>query len=290
MTATVSIQLSSLPFWQKVIWFFRKKQYQIAMPESWMDLSEKQREKVLRILMRRESFSMSTLRVLIFHAVVVLPAWLLGRVGAIDMTEKLLPATDWLLASSIDKPFAPAVNIAGQSWMIPSPMARSFTITTYFAVEKEWSALAQGDDEALPVWLATLLVEATKENKRHYRKTGLFPTRPHLTIQQATQKMTKVTDIQAFYLVQYYNNIRQSLKKRYPHFFDQSGADNTTPDWAAIPAMIADAGLFGSLLEVNQTPGNDYLAYANKQMRDQKKEKEKELQNIIQQHHQKFLA
>lgn len=290
INATINIHTANASTWMRLAWALRSSKIRIAIPSNWDEVPPNRRMKVVAALMNRGQISHEAMRLLLLKTLVSLPNRIFFRIRNIDFAEKLLPYVDWVLDAPISYPFAESIKIGKTNWLIPKPAMMDMSISTYFRVEKRWSAMATKADADLVSWLAAFLRPDNEATHTHLLNTGLLPNVSDVLQDQYAGALAKVSSVQAFYLVQYYSAQRVYIKSKYANIFEGSSSGKSQMDWDSIPAKIAEAGVFGSLKEVLATPIASYLAWANVKAQEAAKEEQKSLQDMIRSQHQKFLA
>lgn len=290
ITGTIKIHTSHLSKWLQLVWAFKSKQLKISIPQSWEEIPNKRRWKVLKALMQGVGMSKAGARLIALKAMVGLPRFVFNQIRHIDFIEKLLPYIDWIFDTSITDPFSPTIRVGATVWRIPIGEMRDLTVAHYFQVERQWACLSNGEDQSIYIWLAAFLREETATNRSYYEENGMHRNIPNTSLDSLAEKFKNVKPEVAFYLMQYYGAQRVAIKKKYASLFDGNGKSSAAIDWDTIPARIAESGVFGSLQEVMNTPATTYLAWANVKAKESAKQEHKTLQDIIRAQHQKFLS
>jgi hypothetical protein len=271
----------------RIFWFFRKKTYQVQLPEKWAEVSEPTFWKLLWAHMAKGQLSQEAFEILLLKHLTDLPFWVFNKLPAIDLAEQLLPRIAWAKDLSQANLSKENIRINGQLWRIPAPLAKDMPLQQYFLLEKTFSQLYAQQIEP-SAFLAALLRPVNKQAEARYFKTGLLPVVSPPQLKQYAQDLQAVAELEQVYLLQHYANMRTAIRQQYPHIHSKEEKQKPeSTDWDSILPRIAELGIFGPLDKVKSTPTVSYLAWANAQHTP--KESTMSLQDMIKQNHQKFL-
>jgi hypothetical protein len=286
----INIQLPDNIGWlARILWLFRKKHYQLQLPESWEEVPSKMFWKIIRHYLMHHQLSKHAFLLLILKEMLDIPTWVFKRISSITFLEQLLPRIKWVEKLSYSKPFDKTIMIGGCQWRIPVPLAKDMTLQQYFLLERTFSELFTNREKDAADFLAAFLRPDTRQLQSHYYQTGLLPTVSSPELENYATTLASADEKQVLYLVQYYINMRLQLKEKYPALHD--GNNDGRPDkidWDSIAPSIAETGVFGSLNQVLKTPAVNYLAWANARQ-ESTKPKPQTLQEMIRSNHQKIL-
>ena len=270
---------------------FRKKEYQICLPNNWDKLPSKLFWKLTKAHLQRPQLSHHAFQALILKELMQLPFWLYIRLPKDKIADQLLPAAQWAMEYDITQRPQETIIIGKNRWRLPANDASDMTLQQYFHLENFFALLfSKNRDEDAALFLAAFLRLETRRSQRAYHRTGMLPVLSAPELQRSKQLVMHASPEQIFFCVQYYISIRLQLKDRYPNLHSGDTSDNSQKiDWDSIPPRIAEAGVFGSLPQVLATPVSSYLAWANSRAEEQNPNKPNPLQDIIRENHKKLL-
>jgi hypothetical protein len=276
----------SLPKRWSWLWFFRKKAYQINIPERWEEVRNP--VKVLQVHTQTVSLSPVAFEIQLFKALTGLPSWVVHRIDPVLFAERLLPAIRFARTLEFKTLHHPVIKVNGQRWRIPAPVVKDMPLQQYFMLEQSLTETLGGTKD-ISWFLASLLRPDDSGTTDHLYQKGLLPTVTPYQVEQYQEALTGAPDEVVVYLLSYYSTQRQLLKDKYPalHEVDEKEKTDADIDWDSILPKIAEVGVFGPFDSVLSTPTVNYLAWANAR-REEHKPKQKTLQDIIRENHHRI--
>jgi len=294
ITAQIKVSIASPSLLERFLWFFRKKNYQLAIPQTWSELRPKQVEKVMAVLMNQQADTPQVTRVKLLQALLSVPEWVFFRIAPLDIVEKLEMCVLWMLAKPVSDPIITQVSGGRYRWRLPAPAAKDMSIGQYLQIEKQWAQLATNvQDKNIDRLISFILRREDQAIEQSKMKTGLLPNLSDYAITEQTEQVARLKDEWKYYVLMYWTAQRDSLREEFPEFFSKGKSDDTTPkeiDWDAIPVRIAETQVFGPVHQVLVTPVRSYLAWANARQEADKEKVQQSLQETIRANHNKFLA
>lgn len=287
-TATLHIILhEGLPAWQRALWLFRRKRKPLRIPEGWAELTKRQALQVARLHLTRTGYDF---RILSAMSLLRLSHWALARIGADRLAESLLPALAWAAEMKVQVLPAYTWRIGWRRYLVPAPGMADMNVQQYLWCEEAFEQITRAGASADPSsFLAALLRPARAD--RHRQAHGVLPVISEPQRDRLAKQMRRASPALFWLLLHYYAAQREALAARFPNLHKKpapGAATTPAPDWQAMPGIIAEARIFGSLQSVLATPVLAYLAWANARQAPAQ-EKPKTLQDIIREQHQKHL-
>ncbi len=287
--ATIKIKFPKRKILHRVIFFFRKKMYQVQLPETWEEVPDKKRRKILGVLMNNTKATEATTKVLLLRILLPIPMWVFYIIKPLDILEKLEPCVVWFLANPISIHLGLTVRGGWYRWRLPDPLAKNMTLGQYFNIEREWSRMSTGHNDITSL-LSTILRPDSKAIDRCLETTGLLPQTTVPARLKLKSKLEKLPPEYVFYVIQYWEKQRKDLRAKYETFFSSGEGEKSDINWDSIAARIAETGVFGTVNQVLQIPAITYLSWANDKQEEAGKETQQSLQDLIRSNHNKFLS
>lgn len=284
ITATFHITYPRDRLFMRLASAFSPRAIRVSLPECWEEVPARKVPRICEIL-ANPSHERSYKLLAILKELLPLPRWLFFHLTPQDVVEALEPRVVWFLDEPIATPVVPSVRVGWRRWRIPAPAARDMTIGQFLQVEQAWSRMAKGQND--PVFLLAAILRPHRATKD---AQGLLPYVSSFVIEGYAKALRLISLGDAYYILQYWAAQKKALEKQFPDFFSGGESSGAPLDWESIPARIAEAGVFGTVEQVLQTPARTYLAWSNARMQEQGEEQQTSLQDMIRANHNKFLS
>lgn len=223
-----------------------------------------------------------------------MPDWAAYRISPIVWVEELLPRLSWIASDRVERLPSNTLRIAKVDYLLPAAYLRDMPVQQYLWAEEAYEQLTNAKHEAEEQaikFCAQLLRPKTKHALRCLEEQGVQPICSNAKVEAIAQVLRESVQPELLlYLLRYYSTQRELLKAQFPNLHNQpkeTAAAQAKTDWAAIPALIAESGVFGSLTDVLSASTYSYLAWGN--AKASVAEKPKTLQEIIREKHNNHL-
>lgn len=287
----LSVSVLSRKWWFRILMVFYPSKYDIALPENWSEVDYYDKFEIIKVLLQAHTMTKEAARIAVLHVIMDLPDFIFYRIHSLYFAEDLIPHIEWIFEHKVKDRFAAHIVIE-TPWMVPAPEATDMTIKRYLDNERYFSEFMKegAPTENIYMWMASFLVPSIRSYEKTLMETGLLPNTSNEERKLYAKRLEAARPEQMYYLFLYHVSQHTALKQKYPHFFEGDNETDKKTDWDMIPTAIAETGVFGSLEQVLRTPATSYLAWANAKAAAAAEAKQKELQDIIRNNHQKFIS
>lgn len=287
---TLRINTSSLGFLHRMLWQSQPKAYNVRIPESWSEIEAKDVFPCISIIMETPSKQKACLKLLKYF--MPLSSNLFHKIKGIDFYEKLIPLVDWMVNSPMLDTPVKGVKFKRETYLMPKARLENMCLWEYAEADSAYlSFLETGSMDYYNRLIAILLRPATP-NKDYVIKFN--DLREPFHPEGIDHRMIILKDLPEnvkFYVSHFFLCCKVNLLELYQNAFEEKGtSEEGSMDWDLVFIELARAGLFGNIEQVKRMPVHYFFKWLQQRKIEEEEKKQKELQDIIQNNHKKFLA
>jgi hypothetical protein len=269
--ATIHLTYTNSAWYIRYTSFFRRKAYQLELPQNWEEVNPAKLSNVFHTLATRDQSE--SLEADLLLDVVDVPARLMLKLGAEQVAERLLPFLTWMTTAPLILPPVDHIMSGHERLMLAHPYFSDRNLGWYRSCEEAFESMK---DQPAELQLNDFL--------------ACYFFSDQETVMGITPGM-------AYFTLFYYMSTRQWLfDKHLPTGNDDpetkqaetSKADDL--DWDVVYLDIAERGPFGAVHRVPDIGVPTFFKWMGKNHREFIIQKRKALQESIRSHHQNFVA
>lgn len=281
-----TLHISYPRWWQALVFRFRKR-YDISIPTAWEEVPPRQVLPVMKTMMK--GYAPRRLFLQVLKDILPLPSALFYRIQSVDFVERLIPHIEWMASKPMTATPLRAIAYQGKVYAMPGPDFENIRLGEYKEADKYYQQMLNGDNTALPMFLAVLLREMEPSQELRLKNGDLRQPFYSGAVPARAEIFEGLPAEVGFYVLQYFTSCKASLHEQYLAAFDSGkSSEHSDASWNDALTDVAENGTFGNYEQVLQLQVHVFYEWIAKNKRRIREQELKELQDAIKNNHSKF--